>query len=162
MVQNKVLSNNWEDLSNNNSTEQNDIDNSQGPATDTLDNNTSQTNNNLNQGNNEPTTTPGNKSTVGQVVIPYTKGVIESMKHICGKYGIQVHFKDNTTIKQVLMRPKDQDPKCSTCVKYKSSFWMGEHGTSWIMTGNALVENKVFRTNFIHLVYTSWSQLQGF
>ena len=29
----------------------------------------------------------------------------------CGKYGIQVHFKGNTTIKQLLMKPKDQDRK---------------------------------------------------
>ena len=48
---------------------------------------------------------------MGQVVIPYTKGIAESIKHICGKCGIQVHFKGNTTIKQVLMKPKDQDPK---------------------------------------------------
>ena len=34
-----------------------------------------------------------------------------NIKQICGKYGIQVHFKDNTTIKQVLMKPKDQGPK---------------------------------------------------
>ena len=33
------------------------------------------------------------------------------MKHICDTYDIQVHFKGNTTIKQVLMEPKDQDPK---------------------------------------------------
>ena len=48
---------------------------------------------------------------MGQVVIPYTKGIVESIKHICGKYGIQVHFKGNTTIKQVPMKPKDKDPK---------------------------------------------------
>ena len=30
---------------------------------------------------------------------------------MCGKYGIQVHFKGNTTLKQLLMKPKDQDPK---------------------------------------------------
>ena len=48
---------------------------------------------------------------MGQVVILYTKGTAESIKHIFGKYGIQVHFKGNTTIKQVLMKPKDQDPK---------------------------------------------------
>ena len=34
-----------------------------------------------------------NKARVGQVVIPYTKGIEESIKQICGKYGIQVHFK---------------------------------------------------------------------
>ena len=36
---------------------------------------------------------------------------MESFKHTCGKYGIQTYFKGNTTIKQVLMKPKDQDPK---------------------------------------------------
>ena len=48
---------------------------------------------------------------MGQVVIPYTKGIAESIKTICGKYGIQVHFKGSTTIKQVLMKPKELDPK---------------------------------------------------
>ena len=39
--------------------------------------------------------------------------VKDKMKHTCGKYGIQVHFKGNTTIKQILMKPKDRDPKDS-------------------------------------------------
>ena len=38
---------------------------------------------------------------------------MESIKQTCGKYGIQVNFKGNTTIKQVLMKPKDQDRKDS-------------------------------------------------
>ena len=38
------------------------------------------------------------------------QGTAKSFKDICGKYGIKVHFKGNTTIKQVLMKPKDQDP----------------------------------------------------
>ena len=45
------------------------------------------------------------------MVIPYTRGIAESFKNICGKYGIQVYFKGNTTIKQILMKPKDQEPK---------------------------------------------------
>ena len=36
---------------------------------------------------------------------------MESFKHTCGKYGIQTYFKGNTTIKQALIKPKDQDPK---------------------------------------------------
>ena len=108
-IQNKVLNNNWEDHSNNSPLSQND-NNSQVPATHTGDNKSNQTQNNNNQGTNPLPTTPRNKSTVRQVVIPYTKGIEESIKHICGKYGIQVHFKGNTTIKQVLMKPKDQDP----------------------------------------------------
>ena len=80
-------------------------------TTRTLSNSNSQTHNNNNQDNNQTTTRHGNKATIGQVVITYTKGISESIKHICGKYGIQVHFMGNTTIKQVLMKPKDQDPK---------------------------------------------------
>ena len=45
------------------------------------------------------------------MVIPYTKGRAESFENICGEYGIQAYFKGNTTIKQILMKPKDQDPK---------------------------------------------------
>ena len=66
---------------------------------------------NNNEENIPNTTRSGNKATVGQVVIPYTKGIAKSIKQIHGKYGIQVHFKGNTTIKQLLMKPMDQDPK---------------------------------------------------
>ena len=31
--------------------------------------------------------------------------------NVCAKYGIQTHFKGNKTLRQVLVRPKDQDPK---------------------------------------------------
>ena len=45
------------------------------------------------------------------MVIPYRKGIAENFKNICGEYGIQEYFKGNTTIKQTLMKPKDQDPR---------------------------------------------------
>ena len=77
------------------------------------DNTTIQTHSNNMQDNNQPTTNSTNKSTVGQVVIPCTKGIVERIKHICGKYGIQAHFKGSTTVNQVLMKPKDQDSKDS-------------------------------------------------
>ena len=108
-VQNKVLNNNREDTNNNSvNTNTNNI---QAQTTKIGDNSISPTHNNNNQDNSQTTTRHGNKATIGQVVIPYTKGIMESIKHICGKYGIQVHFKGNTTIKQVLMKPKDQNPK---------------------------------------------------
>ena len=101
-VQNKVLNNNWEDTGNNNST---------------INNNTSGDSNDTTNNNNQPIITtnnrPNNKANIGQIVIPYTKGTAESIKHIYSKYGIQVHFKGNTTIKQILMKPKDRDPKDS-------------------------------------------------
>ena len=111
-VQNKVINSNWEDPSNNNLQNNGSISNNNpGHLTHTRDNNSNQTSTSNNQGTSTTPTTTRPNSTVGQVVISYTNGLAESFKHICGKYGIQVHFKGNTAIKQVLMQPTDQDPK---------------------------------------------------
>ena len=48
--------------------------------------------------------------TKGHIVIPYTQGLCKSIKKICGRYGIQTHFKCGTTIKNLLVSPKDKDP----------------------------------------------------
>ena len=111
-VQNKVLNRNWEDQSNSNlqDTSYNTTNNLQ-QQTQTRDNSRNQTQANNNQGASTTTNSSRPKLTIGQVVIPYTKGLVKSFKHICGKYGVQVHLKGNTTIKQVLMKPKDQDSK---------------------------------------------------
>ena len=45
----------------------------------------------------------------GHIVIPYTQGLCESIKRICGRYGIQTHFKGGKTIKNLLVSPKDKD-----------------------------------------------------
>ena len=42
------------------------------------------------------------------MVVPYYKGVSESLKKICGKHGVQVYFKGGHTIKRLLMNPKGQ------------------------------------------------------
>ena len=39
----------------------------------------------------------------GNIVIPYTQGLCESIKKICGRYGIQTHFKGGRTIKSLLV-----------------------------------------------------------
>ena len=110
-VQNKVMNSNWEDPRNNLQNNGNISNNNLRHLTHTRDNNSNQTPTNNNQSASTTPTTTRPNSTVGQVVIPYTKGLAESFKHICGKYVIQVHFKGNTTIKLVLMKPNDQDPK---------------------------------------------------
>ena len=46
----------------------------------------------------------------GHIVIPYKQGLCESIKKICGRYGIQTHFKGGRTIKSLLVSPKDKDP----------------------------------------------------
>ena len=43
------------------------------------------------------------------MVIPYYKGISESMKKACSEYGMEVYFKGGNTIKNLLMAPKDQD-----------------------------------------------------
>ena len=42
----------------------------------------------------------------GHIVIPYTQGLCESIKKICGRYGIQTHFKGGRTIKTLLVSPR--------------------------------------------------------
>ena len=46
----------------------------------------------------------------GHIVIPYTQGLHENIKKICGRYCIQTHFKGGRTIKSLLVSPKDKDP----------------------------------------------------
>ena len=52
----------------------------------------------------------GSVETKGHIVIPYTQGLCESIRKICGRYGIQTHFKGGRTIKNLLVSPKDKDP----------------------------------------------------
>ena len=47
--------------------------------------------------------------TKGRIVIPYTLSLCKSIKRICNRYGIQTHFKGNSTIKNLLVSPKDKD-----------------------------------------------------
>ena len=44
--------------------------------------------------------------TKGHTVIPYTQGLCESIKKICGRYGIQTHFKGSNTIRNLLVSPR--------------------------------------------------------
>ena len=54
---------------------------------------------------------PG-KDPVWDIVIPYVQGLGGvSTKCTCTKYGIQTYFRGNRTLKQNLVRPKDQDSK---------------------------------------------------
>ena len=51
--------------------------------------------------------TSGNKKS--HMVLPYVKGLRESMKNIGKKHGIQTYFRGGNTIKSLLMTPKDKD-----------------------------------------------------
>ena len=45
------------------------------------------------------------------MIIPYIHDMGEKFKRTYNKQGLQVHFKGSNTIKQLLMAPKDKDPK---------------------------------------------------
>ena len=59
----------------------------------------------------QPTT--NEVKTKGHIVIPYTQGLWDSIKKICGRYGIQTYFKGCSIIKNLLVFPKDKDPMVS-------------------------------------------------
>ena len=63
-----------------------------------------------NQGTTAAKAATNEVKTKGHIVIPYTQGLCESIKKICGRYGIQTHFKGGSTIKNLLVSPKDKDP----------------------------------------------------
>ena len=45
----------------------------------------------------------------GHVTVSYSEGLSESVKNICKKYGIEVHFKSGKSIKDELVALKDPD-----------------------------------------------------
>ena len=54
--------------------------------------------------------------------MPYCKGLSESLKRTCNKYGVQVYFKGGNTTRSLLMAPKDEDPmpkKSGVIYRYK-------------------------------------------
>ena len=57
-------------------------------------------------------------NTKGHIVIPYTQGLCESIKKICGRYGIQTHFKGGRTIKSLLVSPRTKTLWSTKVVPY--------------------------------------------
>ena len=56
------------------------------------------------------------------IVVPYMKGLSETCKNICRRHGIDLHFKGNNTIRQLLVHPKDKDDilkKSGVIYRYK-------------------------------------------
>ena len=45
----------------------------------------------------------------GNITVSYEEGLSESVKNICKRYGIEVHFRSGKSIKDELVAPKDQD-----------------------------------------------------
>ena len=61
-------------------------------------------------GNNNAQSANHGVQSKGHIVIPYTQGLCESIKKICGRYGIQTHFKGGRTIENLLVSLQGKDP----------------------------------------------------
>ena len=76
-------------------------------------------NNNKNRNRNTYSTISNKKP---YKVVPYMKGLSETCKNIYRRHGIEMHFKEANTIRQVLVHPKDKDDilkKSGVIYRYK-------------------------------------------
>ena len=55
-------------------------------------------------------TTLQNNTHKPYITVPYYRGLSESVKKKYSSYAVQVYFKGGTTIRNLLMAPKDKDP----------------------------------------------------
>ena len=77
---------------------------------------------NMHRGNNKHTGHNNQNSQNVYMVVPYYKGLSESIKRSCRKYWVDVHFKGGLTIKNLIMATKDKDPilkKSGVIYRYK-------------------------------------------
>ena len=85
--------------------------------------------------------TPRSKHlTKSHIVVPYIEGMGESLKKICRRHGVEMHFKGGRTLKNILVSPKDQDKITNkNCIIYSYSCgsidcgeeYIGESGRSF-------------------------------
>ena len=63
-----------------------------------------------NKNQNKAGPTQQNNTPRPHITVPYYRGLSESIKQRCKNYGVQAYFRGGTTIKNLLMAPKDLDP----------------------------------------------------
>ena len=75
--------------------------------------NRNQQNNQQNSNTSSPTNNSSNSNSKTNItiVVPYIQCIGEKVKKVCKAKGIQVHFKGTITLRTLLVRPRDKDPK---------------------------------------------------
>ena len=95
-------------------------------------------NNNRRGTNNSGNNTNNNQNPY--MVVPYSKGLSDSLKKACSKHGVQVYFKGGMTIRSLLVPPKDKGPilkKSRVIYRYKcdrvecDEVYIGESSRTW-------------------------------
>ena len=81
------------------------------------------------QENTKAKETSGNKKSY--MVLPYVKGLSESMKNVGKKHGIQTYFKGGNTIQSLLMTHKDKDH-----ISKRVASSTGSSATGWTVMMN--------------------------
>ena len=74
-----------------------------------------------NQGTAGTQPTTNEVKTKGYIFIPYKQGLCESIKKICGRYGIRTHFKGSNTIRTLLVSTKEKTPWSAKVGPYTGS-----------------------------------------
>ena len=92
----------------------------------------------------------GNSIQKPHMVIPYYKGISESIKKTCSKHGVQVYFKGGNTIKNLLVTPKDQDT-----IHKKVESYIDTNVTGWNAIRNTLESPPLYMTILTPLVTIS-------
>ena len=109
-------------------------------------------------GNKQTSTTSRGRPSMGHIIILCVQGLGESIKCTCTKYGIQTYFRGNKTIKQMLLKPKDQDPKeKNSGVIYSYQCGAIDCGEEYIGETSRTMGEEVQRTSkrtFTHSRYT--------
>ena len=52
------------------------------------------------------------------IVVPYMEGMGESLKKICRRHGLDMHFKGGRTLKNILVSPKDEEKSLTRTVLF--------------------------------------------
>ena len=69
--------------------------------------------------NSRGTKNSGNSIQKSHMVIPYYKGISDSIRKTCSKHGVQVYFKGGNTIKNLLVAQKTKIPSRKSGVIYR-------------------------------------------
>ena len=88
--------------------------------------------NNRKDTNTSASTTSNNQRP--HMVIPYTKGLSESLKNVCSKHRIQLFFRGGTTIRNLPVALKDKDP----ITKKRVELFIEINVTGWSVMKNIL------------------------
>ena len=77
------------------------------------------------------------------MVVPFSKGLSESLKKACSKHGVQVYFKGGMTIKSLFVAPRIKIPSSKKVESYRDINVIG-----WSVVKSTLESSRTFEERF--------------